>query len=265
MILLVILALHVQGVAAAVLPCRIFFVPGAFGEGTSSLFLAKSAYFSEYRSFFEAKGCAVKTASFPPDASIEERALVLKDQLGRFLQTGAGKAVLIAHSQGALDARFALRTLGVVQVEALISVGAPHLGTPVAEWAVDHRDRGSFLYWFFRVFAGYDLRALSFVDEMTPRFLKKFHSRFEKQAGVRYASAQGVCQTHCHWALVALSSWINKGIGQGHGDGIVSKESQLFGDDLGQYDLDHISEVGNDSLSRNERTRLLEQIWKYLH
>jgi hypothetical protein len=245
--------------------CRVFLVPGAFGQGTSSLFLKPEDYFGEMAGFFRAHGCEVKKAEFPPDATIESRALVLKDQLARFAPGGGEHVYLVAHSQGALDARFALRTLGLPKIGALISIGAPHAGTPVAEWAVDHRTRQSVLYWLLRTVGGYDLKALSFAGEMTPDFLQKFLPRFERVPGVRYASAQGVCRTHCHWALRVLDWFVGDRVGVGQGDGIVAKDSQAWGDDLGEYDLDHISEVGADSPKRAERDRMMQRVWSYLN
>lgn len=272
--------------SAVAADCRIVLVPGAFGVGTSSLFLRNEDYFAEYRAFFEAKGCAVKNAEFPPDGTIEERALVLKDQVARFAgagaKTGKGGAsvaknrspatpvVLVAHSQGALDARFALRTLGMPAVGTLISIGAPHSGTPVANWVVEQRERSGWLYWLLRL-GGYDLKALAFAGEMTPEFLQRFLPRFEKVAKVRYASAQGVCRTSCHWALRALSRWVGKvgsatqGVGPGFGDGMVGRDSQTWGDDLGEYDLDHLSEVAVDAAKRSERARFLARTWDYLN
>jgi hypothetical protein len=244
--------------------CRVFLVPGAFGAGTSSLFLKLENYFQDYRDFFAEKGCEVKTAEFPPDATIETRALILKDQLSRFSKAG-DPLYLVAHSQGALDARFAIRTLGLPGVDVLISIGAPHAGTPMAEWAVDQRSRGTFLYWVLRLIGGYDLRALSFAGEMTPEFLQAHLAQFEPKPGVRYASAQGVCHTGCHRALRALAEWVDsERLGPGHGDGIVPRDSQSWGDDLGEYDLDHISEVGSEPSKHAERVKFLERTWSYL-
>jgi pimeloyl-ACP methyl ester carboxylesterase len=247
-------------VAGAAALCRVMLVPGAFGDGTSSLFIERDEYFADYRAFFEAKRCEVKKAEFPPDATIEERALILKDQAGRFSRGGKGPLTLVAHSQGGLDARFALKTLGLSRVGILVTIGTPHSGAKLGKWVLEHRSRGSLLYWLLRIFARYDLRELSFAGEMTPEFLQKFLSRFEAVPGVRYASAQGVCRTGCHRSLTLLSKWV----GIGAGDGLVEGSSQLWGDDLGVYDLDHIDEVGASLEKRQERGRFLQAAWKYL-
>jgi triacylglycerol lipase len=234
-------------------------VPGAFSpDGGAGRFIAPGEYFADYRRELESWGCRVRTAVFPPDATIEERGLVLKDQVGRFRRdTGARTVVLVAHSQGGLDARFALRTLSLEGVDRLFTIGTPHHGTPVAEWTIRQREgRGSFVYWLLRLVGGYDLEALRFAGEMTPAFLEKWAAKFSPAPGVRYASARGVCRTACHWGL----SWLGKRLGTSNGDGLVTGESQRFGDDLGEFDLDHLSEVSSDAEKRPERYRLLSKI-----
>jgi triacylglycerol esterase/lipase EstA (alpha/beta hydrolase family) len=253
-----------SGLVSGLLACAILLVPGAFGNGTSSRFLNADDYFAEYASFFRARGCRVEKAALPQDATIEVSALVLRDQLTRFARPGE-KTALVAHSQGALDARYALKSLGVSGVSALISIGAPQSGTAVAEWAVREREREGFWYWALRIFGRYDLKGVSFAAEMTPAFLRKQADRFGAVSGVRYASAQGVCRSGCSWALRGLDWITGAGVGPGHGDGLVSGEGQLWGDNLGEYDLDHLSEVGVDVLHRVERGRFLNRVWSYLN
>ncbi len=244
--------------------CRIFLIPGAFhGSSLSArFFLSEEDYFRDYREFFAAQGCEMGRAQFPADATIEERAMVLRDQVGRFRSGVSAPVVLIAHSQGGLDARFALKTLKLKGVSALITIGVPHHGTELAHWVKRQRESRSLIYWIFRT-GGYDLDALSFAGEMTPGFLREKASYFEAISGVHYASARGRCDSGCHWALRALAWWVEIP----PGDGLMSVDSQRFGDDLGLYNLDHISEVGADParLQANaERRRFLERAFEYL-
>lgn len=246
--------------------CLVFLIPGAFGQGTSSLFLAQKDYFADYRPFFAAKGCQTEQVEFPPDATIELRATVLRGEIEKAEKIalaatqGAAPAVyLLGHSQGGLDARFVLATRRVAGVSALVTIGTPNHGTPLANWAVAQRTSGSPVYWLLRWLGGYDLRAIPFAAEMTPEFLERKASYFEAAPGVRYAAARGVCRTGCGWALRLGAWWL----GLGPSDGVVPGESQRFGQDLGEYDLDHVSEVGADAPKRAERARLLDAIWSF--
>lgn len=248
--------------AAVALVCSVFLVPGAFGPGAggASHFVSSDQYFAEYRDFFAEKGCAVKIGVFPPDATIEERALVFRDQLERFVkENGNRPAWVVAHSQGALDVRFALKSLKVKEVARVASIGAPHTGTPLANWVVKSRDSGTALYWALRLLAGYDLRALRFAPELTFEFLEKHGSHFEAVPGVRYGSAVGNCKTSCSKPVGLLSWWV----GLPSGDGIVPATSQVFGENLGEFDLDHLSEIATDEAKRPERRRLLVKLWDF--
>lgn len=238
--------------------CRVFLVPGAFGPGSggAAYFVTGEQYFAEYREFFLKKGCAVKVGVFPPDGTIEERALVFRDQLEKFSREQGSPVWVVAHSQGALDVRFALKTLKVSGVTAVATIGAPHQGTPLSDWVIDQRNRGSVLYWAMRVLADYDLRELRFAPELSSGFLEKHRGRFLAVPGVRYGSARAVCKTGCS----RLVGWVGRWVGVGEGDGLIPGESQKWGEDLGEFDLDHLSEIAVDPEKRAERLRLLERI-----
>jgi pimeloyl-ACP methyl ester carboxylesterase len=246
-------------------PCAVMLVPGAFYDsGTkqgSSLFLTANDYFAEYRDFFAGQGCEVGTAEFPPDGTIEERGLILRDQLDRFRGKNGGVAIdIVAHSQGGLDARYALRSLKLAGVRTLTTIGTPHMGTPLADWVVRTREQETWVYWALRLVGRYDLQALRFAGEFQPSFIERVSDRLSAVAGVRYASARGVCKRDCRWYFGLLDWWV--GIGQG--DGVSPGESQRFGQDLGTYDLDHLSQVARDPGKRTERQRLLRAIWAFI-
>lgn len=240
--------------------CHILLIAGALGvDGGSAIFISREEYFSEYRTFFQERGCRVNRITFPANLTIAESARLLKERIG--LLVGNGRATLIAHSQGGLDARLALRRFRLPQVRMLVTVGTPHQGTRAADWAADHRDRGSLLYWLMRIFFDYDLRNLPFIDEHRPGYLKENDERFAPRPNVRYASARCVCDDDCHLSLRFFAWWADIE----RGDGIVSEKSQRFGEDLGLFNLDHLSEIGTDPEKRGERLRLLERIWEYIN
>lgn len=244
--------------------CLIVLIPGAFGGAASPAGWAIRAdeYFARYEKVFRTEGCEVARVGFVPDATLEERGLMLKDQLTKLAREKPGRAVhLVAHSQGGLDARFALKTLELAGVKSLITIGTPHRGSEVARWAMEHRERRSWLYWGLRTLRNYDLDALRFLGELTPAFLARHgDGALAKAKGVRYASARGVCRTGCHWALRGVSRWV----GLGPGDGLVEGESQRMGHDLGEFDLDHLSEVSMDPTKESEQIRLLKTMLDWI-
>ena len=248
--------------------CKVLLIPGAFGASSGGVFLDPLAYLTEYQNFFRDQGCEVRKVEFPTDVTIEVRARILRDQANKLAHEGGpGKVLILAHSQGGLDARYALKSLGLKNVSALITMGTPHHGTPLADWVIKHRNRGSPLYWILRFFGNYDLRELPFVAEMTESFLADHAESFAAVPGVRYASGRGACRTACHWSLRLLDKLSGTGgIGTLEpGDGIVPEESQSFGEDLGSYDLDHISEVSEEAFKYPERQRFLKTLLPFIH
>ena len=241
--------------------CAVFLVPGAFGEGTSSRFLLPEDYFADYVRFFTDKGCLARKIEFPPDGTVELRARLLRDQVEKHAPPRA-TVFLLGHSQGGLDARFALRANQrsklMPAIRALATVGSPHAGTPVAGWAVAEREHPAAAYWFLK-FLGYDLQQLPFAGELTPEFLARHREEFAEVPGIRYGAARAICRQGCHWALRGLA-WF---AGVPPGDGMVGGESQRFGEDLGEYDLDHLSEVNADGRRARERDRLLAAFWEF--
>lgn len=79
----------------------------------------------------------VYAPALPPIAGTSARAAVLAEEVDYALgETGATKIHLICHSQGGLDCRALVSELGYShKVAAIVTVGTPHHGTPLADMA----------------------------------------------------------------------------------------------------------------------------------
>lgn len=77
----------------------------------------------------------VYEAVLPPFGSTPQRVPALREMVDRALrETGARRVVMIAHSQGGLDGRYLISSLGYGdRIAALVTVSTPHRGTPVAD------------------------------------------------------------------------------------------------------------------------------------
>ena len=238
--------------------CQVALLPGAFERSSlvARWILSEDEYFREYRDFFKGKGCLVKQMHFPPDSTIEQRAFLIRNQLEE-----SGPWWVIAHSQAGLDLRFAFQTLRLnpSRVRGVVSIGTPHHGSRVATWALDHLQRRS-LFWRVLKLAGYDLGELRFLPEMDGDFLIQKAGYFIQEPRVAWFSVGSDCQNSCHWALRLLAHWA----GARNGDGLVELESQRFGQWLGPFDLDHLSEVGVDGAKRGIRGEVLKMILKII-
>lgn len=92
-------------------------------------------YYFRVADDLRSRGNVVFESAVAPFASSAERAPMLARFVDQVLrQTGAAKVILIAHSQGGLDARYLVSTLGYGdRVAAVVSVATPHRGTRVAD------------------------------------------------------------------------------------------------------------------------------------
>jgi triacylglycerol lipase len=112
-------------------PFPVVFVHGFAGfQGIGAL-----TYFYRVADDLRRRGEVVYTPELPPFAPPATRAPVLAAAIRRALaETGRAKVVLIAHSQGGLDARYLISTLGLGdRVAALVTVATPHRGTRLGD------------------------------------------------------------------------------------------------------------------------------------
>jgi triacylglycerol esterase/lipase EstA (alpha/beta hydrolase family) len=128
---------------------HVLLVPGFFGFAT----LGEFAYFAHVRDYLVEIGPQVglrgqvEVVNTVPTASLRKRAALLVEAIAKLLDASAGEAdvSIVGHSSGGLDARLAvspevtLPTSADVErcasrVRAIVSVSAPHAGTPVAHF-----------------------------------------------------------------------------------------------------------------------------------
>lgn len=178
-------------------------------------------------------------------ASIEVRAAQLKTQLDQI----PGPLLLVAHSQGGLDARYLITRLGYAsRVRALVTIGTPHHGTPVADLVfglvpgpvVAATDALlSVLGW-----------SLDGAAELTTSYMDQtFNGEVPDTPGVTYWSYSGEATPFAlgwgngwlHLALAATWGFLDSnGIPS---DGIVPEESAHWGQFQGRLRSDHLGEV----------------------
>ena len=125
---------------------HVLLIPGFFGFGK----LGELSYFSGVREAIEdsftALGLTVTVTEVPtlPMASIRLRAARVLETLATVASLGDGPIHLIGHSTGGLDARLAIaptaslptdvRFHAYARIQTLVTVCAPHYGTPVATY-----------------------------------------------------------------------------------------------------------------------------------
>lgn len=206
---------------------------------------ANEDYFYGVAGLYRSLGAKVVVATLSPLATIEERA----GELQRQLDGVAGPLILLAHSQGGLDARFLVSRLGYAgRVAAVVTIATPHHGTQVADVvagltpppvAVAVDDLLAPLHW-----------SVQEVYELTTAFMdQRFNPAVPDAPGVAYWSYSGEAtpfglgahQGVLHAALVP--GWSLLEAFHQPNDGVVPEASAHWGEFKGRLTADHFTEV----------------------
>ena len=193
-------------------------------------------YFRGVAQAFEAAGLEVITARLAPLAGVPERAA----QLARAVETQPhDRLVIIGHSMGGLDARWAIAREGLAaRTAALVTIGTPHRGTPIADLlATRPLDRAR------KVMARLGLSSDA-IDWLTTGRLELLNRELGDVAGVRYASVITATadRARVHPLLRATHAYLARA--HGPSDGLVPRSSQLWGEVLAEEELDHWAQIG---------------------
>jgi triacylglycerol lipase len=214
----------------------VILVHGLFGFDELELGKTRRAYFKGVRQTLEREGHVVHVPQVALAGSIAERAA----QLARFVETtGAKRLNVVAHSMGGLDARLAIARLGLDRrVAALVTVGAPHRGSPLADLS-GGLDTG--LLQKALSVAGISIGAFR---DLTSESMARFNEEVPDVPGVAYASVVGrvVRIRRTNPLLVPSHLWLQRTAGDN--DGVVPTSSQRWGQVLAEIEADHWAQIG---------------------
>ncbi|KFZ01603.1 hypothetical protein V501_09927 [Pseudogymnoascus sp. VKM F-4519 (FW-2642)] len=186
----------------------------------------------------EANGVEVITASVPPSASIEERALKLGQDIA---QKANGRSVnIIAHSMGGLDARYMLSRLKPENVEvlSLTTVATPHRGSAFADFMFEEIGPKN-LPTLYKIFEGVGLGTGAF-SQLTRKFMiEEFNPKTPDKPGVQYFS-YGADVHPGFWSAFKQPHKVVEKL-EGPNDGLVSVGSSKWGTYKGTLvDVSHL-------------------------
>ena len=197
--------------------------------------LTLATYFRGIPEWLRASGNRVLVTKVPPIAGIEARAKRLGEQIATAFPDEP--VHLIGHSMGGLDARMLLSDPAWSRrVLSLTTIGTPHLGSSIADFA---QLRAGRVYRLLTVL-GIDHRG--FLD-VTRRNARAFHESIALPDGVPCFSIAGnpAIEDVC-WPLQRLYLALNEL--EGPNDGLVSVESALaFGTPLPHWPIDHLRQT----------------------
>lgn len=226
-------------------------------------------YFENIPAFYSGTGTPVKTAQLTTDGSIGERAAVLKN----FIETEfPGRMVnLVAHSLGGLDARYVVSRLGCQQVASITTIGTPHHGTPLANWAERQARKGYPWYWFFRLL-GYDMAKRRFLKEITTDFMDgTFNPKVQNINEVRYysvitsAAFYNYTMSHLFWFPTRWLEGEHHPLSQHGHDGMVPMDSMRWGKVIGMFEADHLSQINHHEFRATNQMDVSYNIYQAIY
>src|SRR5256884_1129347 len=206
---------------------------GFLGFDEIELGKSKHLYFRGIGMHLEKLGAQVYSPRVPPASSISARAQRLADLIRALPEP---RVNIVAHSMGGLDARYAISRLGLAdKVASLVTIGTPHLGTPLAD--AGHAVFGRITRLLRK------LVDLSGFGDLTTEGMAKFKLEVPDAQGVAYASVvgrSGRLKTNpllwpSHLYLAECS---------GPNDGVVPTTSQAHGEVLREIEADHWAQIG---------------------
>ncbi|MCB9568526.1 MAG: hypothetical protein H6710_15145 [Myxococcales bacterium] len=221
-------------------------------------------YFFGVRDHIEPLGYPLSVAVLDPYNSSEVRGGQLAEQVDEFMvEWRARKIDLIGHSQGGIDSRYVISTLGYGdRVSALLTIASPHHGTYITDLALGlapgaAEEALSFLLNLLGAVtaqAKSDAKA-SFYSLSEAYMEGEFNPQNPDDPGVHYISYTGrtcaaidfldpkkMCNDYVD-PLIVLGYDILK-VARGPNDGLVTIESAMWGEFRGEMIADHIDEVG---------------------
>jgi triacylglycerol lipase len=209
---------------------------GLFGFDEIAVARRRHAYFRGVARRLRKEGYRVINARLPGAASIEVRARALAACVD-----GAGQRVdILAHSMGGLDARYAIARLGVARrVAALVTIGTPHRGTPMADLTADLLGKLGIARALD--LAGFDLEAL---HALTSARMERFNAEVPDARGVAYRSVVGVVRRTRRANPLLLPGYLWLRERAGDNDGVVPASSQRWGEVMAEIEADHWAQIG---------------------
>jgi triacylglycerol lipase len=206
---------------------------------------------------FKKRGCKVLVTEVAAVDTAEVRAKQLKTQIDDFLtKTGAAKVHIIAHSQGGLDARYAISKLNLGDIVASLStISTPHRGTKLADIALDKTSplAQKALVAMINIMgtkansSSPDPDTLAAIKSMSVSYMEgTFNNDVKDVSGVIYqswGSQTGSDTKDKVKALLFIPNMILKNNG-GMNDGVVAVDSAKWGTYNGTLDADHLDLIG---------------------
>lgn len=153
------------------------------------------------------------------------------------------RMVLVGHSMGGLDARYAASRLDPDRrISHVVTIGTPHHGTAIADWAMHDT------VWLSRLIRFVDRGAL---HDLTREGARRLDAAMPDRADVGYGALAGVYPAA---RLTGTIRWFGEQLDRDEGpnDGLVAVHSALRGAAAITVAADHLGLIGHGPAERDQ-------------
>lgn len=204
----------------------------------------------------------VEVPDLPTDASIDERAALLNTYLQKKFKDQ--KVHIIAHSIGGLVARYTVSELKNTNIISISTIGTPHRGTPLADWAVEQMEQDTIFYELIKFF-GQDFKGWRFLPQITLEAMNNFNNRVLNSYNVEYFSVVSAVEegAYMSWPMRVSEYFLRKKMpinSSGPTDGVVPGSSQSWGKVIKRVNYDHVAQVNHHLRISPDFSRFQEDV-----
>ncbi len=210
---------------------------GVLGFDHLNVLGTKHHYFRGIADHLQQHGAVIHATKVAPLGTVPERAEILADYIA---QLDEKRVIIIAHSMGGLDSRYALSNLGLAkQVKALVTIATPHHGSYLAH-AAEKLPGRALLGLLGKV--GVQTDAVRWLGEAPS---KPFNQENLDADNVFYGSVIG--ETNRKGVLgnpLLMACYEILLRNRGANDGMVPTSSQRWGKELSVIPANHFAQIG---------------------
>ncbi|MDP7037704.1 MAG: triacylglycerol lipase [Myxococcota bacterium] len=218
-------------------------------------------YWADIINLLNTQGHDAYPLAVEPFATMAIRAQNAAQQIDEILEsTGAQKVHLLGHSQGGLDGRYIISTLGYAdQVASLTTIASPHQGVSTIDAALgllpDFTEEAIAAIFdaIAETITDYDSDLLAQLEDMSVEHVQNtFNPNNPDAPNVQYYSIGGRTQASPNVDTsitdvinpLFIGTFLLGTVLEGENDGLVSITSAQWGTYLGTAPADHLDEIG---------------------
>jgi pimeloyl-ACP methyl ester carboxylesterase len=213
--------------------------------------------YKHWKPSLEAVGCEVhslKEMGYGPIDDQVDRAMRQVDRIIRATSANARNVHLLGHSMGGLVARGVAKRVKselseLARIRSVITIGSPHFGSRAADNALELPEKSPRLHRFLKLL-GYNVtKKFEHILPLQLKSVLEFNERHPALEGVDNVSLVGAARFHqVGVPYMVIYKTLHESGKNEQSDGLVMSDSQRWARIAGEFELDHLAQLGSFAL-----------------